>query len=205
MRTKNAWWMLIVGMVGALLAAGAAVQAEDFPGDGVTGPPLSYRLQSDGTVRDNNTLLIWEVKDTGGGIHDVGNAYTWSSGGSLPDGTAFTDFLATLNNTCAGDETTACTKNVDCTGIGNSKCGYAGHQDWRMPNVKELQSIVDYSTKIPAIASSFPGATAADDYWSSPPLAGYSSSAWVVNFGAGAVEVIAKDFPLRVRAVRGGR
>src|SRR5712691_11240092 len=72
MHAKNAWWMIIVGgMVGALLAAGAAVQAEDFPGDGVTGPPLSYRLQSNGTVRDNNTLLIWEVKDTSGGIHDV--------------------------------------------------------------------------------------------------------------------------------------
>ena len=50
--TKNVWWMIVVGgMVGALLAAGAAVQAEDFPGDGVTGPALRYRTQGDGTVR----------------------------------------------------------------------------------------------------------------------------------------------------------
>jgi len=38
-----------------------------------------------------------------------------------------------------------------------SQCGYAGHRDWRIPNVKELQSIVDYSQVNPALAPSFPG------------------------------------------------
>ena len=32
---------------------------------------------------------------------------------------------------------------------------YAGHDDWRLPNVKELQSIVDYSGAFPAIDSTF--------------------------------------------------
>src|SRR5712691_4505056 len=140
----------------------AACQAEPtviFPGDGVDGPALSYTDNSDGTFTDNNTLLMWEKKDTAGGIHDVNNTYTWSSTGTAADGTAFTVFLATLNNKCDGNETTACTSNADCTGIGNGLCGHAGHRDWRMPNVKELQSIVDYSTLNPA--SSVPGSTAA--------------------------------------------
>ena len=206
MHAKNAWWMIIVGgMVGALLAAGAAVQAEDFPGDGVTGPALRYRTQRDGTVRDLNTQLIWEVKDTGSGIHSVNQFFTWSDSGTDADGTAFTVFLDTLNNKCDGDETTACTINADCKEIGNGKCGYAGHQDWRMPNVKELQSIVDYSKPFPgpAIASSFPGSTAADFYWSSTSSAANPFRAWFVTFGNGGVSAVEKVFALRVRAVRG--
>jgi hypothetical protein len=44
-----------------------------FPGDGVDGPALSYTDNMNGTFTDNNTLLMWEVKDTSGGIHDVSN------------------------------------------------------------------------------------------------------------------------------------
>ena len=70
----------------------AECQAEPtavFPGDGVDGPALSYTDNGDGTFTDNNTLLMWEMKDTSGGIHDVSNTYTWSN--------AFAVFLATLN------------------------------------------------------------------------------------------------------------
>jgi hypothetical protein len=42
-----------------------------FPGDGVNGPPLSYRDNGDRTTTDLNTGLMWEQKDTTGGIHDI--------------------------------------------------------------------------------------------------------------------------------------
>ena len=46
MHMRNGWWSIVVGgMVGMLLAAGVAVQAADFPGDGVTGPALRYHTQ----------------------------------------------------------------------------------------------------------------------------------------------------------------
>src|SRR5712691_1670190 len=156
---------------------------------------------------DNNTGLIWERKTSGSGIHNVNQRYSWSTNDSDPNGTAFTVFLATLNNTCAGNETTACTTNADCTGIGKGQCGYAGHRDWRMPNLKELQSLVDYSVDYskpspgPAIASSFPGATAANYYYcSSTTLAGHSLHVWVVNFSAGFVTAVGKSMPCHVRA-----
>lgn len=199
------------------LAACLAEPPVVFPGDGVDGPALSYTDHGDGTVTDNNTLLMWEVKDTGSGIHGVGLTFTWSSSGSAADGTAFTVFLDTLNNKCDGDETTACTSNADCAGIGNALCGHAGHRDWRMPNVKELQSIVDYGRRHPAIALSFPGSTAAGNYWSSTTFAGDSSGAWGVGFLNGGVGIgdkfsspgpgVLTPRPVNryMRAVRGGR
>jgi hypothetical protein len=68
-----------------------------FPGDGVDGPMLSYTDNGDGTFTDNNTLFMWEKKDTSGGIHDVNRMFTWSNTATAADGTAFTVFLATLN------------------------------------------------------------------------------------------------------------
>jgi len=189
----------------------AACQAEPnavFPGDGAGhGAALRYTDNGDGTATDNNTMLMWEVKDNNGGVHDVDNRYTWSAGGTIVDGTLFTVFLDTLNNKCDGDETTTCTSKADCVAIGNGKCGHAGFRDWRIPHIKELQSIVDYGVASPGplIDPTFPGLTIAQNYWSSTELAGNPSNAWIVIFDFGHVLNSPKTFPLWGRAVRGGR
>ncbi|MFM8408774.1 MAG: hypothetical protein ACKOCT_00710, partial [Alphaproteobacteria bacterium] len=58
------------------------------------------RVYEDGGawIRDRRTGLTWEKKDDAGGIHDKDNRYSWSTSGSVEaTGTAFTEFLATLN------------------------------------------------------------------------------------------------------------
>ena len=82
--------------------------------------------------------------------------------------------------------------------------GYAGYNDWRVPNIDELQSLID---KIKGKkgnyidADVFP-ANNGDGFWSSSPDAGDSSSAWVVYFGNGNSYVNYKDDYNDVRLVR---
>jgi hypothetical protein len=77
----------------------------------------------------------------------------------------------------------------------------AGHADWRLPNVRELQSIVDYGRYDPAIDPVF-GAVSGW-YWSSSTSVNYPNVAWSVHFGDGDVyNGFDKDFHSSVRAVR---
>ena len=73
---------------------------------------------------------------------------------------------------------------------------------WRLPNVKELSSIVDRSRISPAInVAAFP-ATPSTWFWSSSPYAGDSVSAWFVLFGNGYVYYNYRGNDYAVRLVR---
>jgi hypothetical protein len=83
---------------------------------------------------------------------------------------------------------------------------FAGHDDWRLPNVRELQSIVDYGRFNPATNPVF-GAFS-DACWSSTTFAKFPLGAWYVRFDDGNVgddgAVFGKGFDFYVRAVRSG-
>jgi hypothetical protein len=153
------------------------------------GGALAYVDNGDGTITDLNTHLMWEKKSTDGSIHNWGNAYTWAD--------AFSTFIGGLN---AG-------------------AGFAGHTDWRLPNVKELQSIIDYQNYDPAVSPALtanctgigPGCTVTTcsctnsaDYWSSTTYWHYPEYAWGVWFLNGTVHNDGKGSINGVRAVRGG-
>jgi hypothetical protein len=167
------------------------------------GAPLSYRDNGDGTITDNNTGLMWEKQDDAGGIHDKDNRYTWGMEAEpyTMDGTMVTELLAVLN-------TPPC---------------FAGHCDWRIPNVKELHSIVDYEIPSPGpmvrpvfdtgcvegcTVDGSGGPTCscitASDYWSSTSDADSPDRAWTVDYDDGFVDDDRKANHRRVRAVRGG-
>lgn len=80
----------------------------------------------------------------------------------------------------------------------------AERSDWRLPNVKELESLTDDSRWNPAIDPIFTGVRS-NYYWSSTTYAYYSLSALDVNFYDGYVGDDDKSLGGYVRCVRGGQ
>jgi hypothetical protein len=151
------------------------------PGTGQDGAyvinPLSYTDNGDGTVTDNNTGLEWQRED---------------------DNTTYNWYRATGTYDATSNPTTA------------SVCGslpLGGHSDWRLPNKKELMSIVDYAIPYPGptIATVYFPNTNASLYWSSTTSAGDPHSAWYVSFSGGLVTASNELLTRYVRCVRGGQ
>jgi len=200
----------IVVMVVAAVALGwaGAVTAGQLPATGQTTCwdsngvviPCAGTGQ-DGDIQAGSTLRYQDNRD--GTITDRNTGLTWekkSMDGSVHDaGNSFFwsgafAYVAALNT-----------------------AKFAGHRDWRLPNVKELQSIVNYQQFAPAVSSAFnhncmAGATVltgsctvGNGYWSSTSYVYAPIGAWFVNFVDGGVDVgIKSSFSIQVRAVRGG-
>jgi hypothetical protein len=127
------------------------------------------------------------------------------------DSNRFTDNGdGTVTDNCTGLMWQKDTADINGGDIVNTWCGalafcmnlsFAGHDDWRLPNVTELLSIVDYGRFDQAIDPVF-GALSAF-YWSSTSDAGFPDDALVVGFGDGKSVRGGKENGGRVRAVRG--
>jgi len=98
---------------------------EDVP---QTAPAERFTDNQDGTVTDLWTGLQWHKCTVGQGFNDQTNRCDGDAA-SFTDVPSAQQFVLDLNN---GD-------------------GAAGHNDWRVPNVKELASIVEYACIGPAV------------------------------------------------------
>ncbi len=137
-------------------------------------PDSRYIDNANGTVTDLYTGLMWQQCSAGrtGSNCATGALEKYSWGGALL-------YVVDLNATT----------------------GFANHFDWRLPNVKELFSLVDETCNDPAINLNYFPNTNYVWHWSSTPHVNNSNNAWFVSFG-GSLSDISRYQGNLVRLVR---
>lgn len=154
----------------------------------------------------SSTTNVW-CANSGGGLGGKPKRETMSEGGTLRyharyvRGAKPTDGHNYLNNgdgTVTDLDTSLMWAQVPSASLSwenalayAESLSVAGYTDWRLPNIKELQTLTDYTLAsatsttgmLPSINRVlFPAATATA-YWSSTSVAGHSAEAWLVEFG----------------------
>lgn len=83
-----------------------------------------------------------------------------------------------------------------------------GYEDWRLPNIKELEAWFDDARSSPAINAAYFQTALTDAYWASTSRAGRPDEAWGIDVATGAVSSYFKgmtgNLPHNVQCVRGG-
>jgi hypothetical protein len=83
---------------------------------------------------------------------------------------------------------------------------YAGYQDWRIPNMIELQSIIDRDRSLPAIITAFTTSINMDNsYWSNDTYVSDTNKQWGIDFYRGMTANTSSSFQTYVKCVRRDR
>jgi hypothetical protein len=105
------------------------------------------------------------------------------------------------DSSCSTGSATAYNWNnalAQCEGL-----DFGGQTDWRLPNVNELLSILNYSTLNPAINSTYFPGTLSENYWTSTTYVANSGAAWSIYFAFNYLNMSSKTSEYYVRCVRG--
>jgi len=155
---------------------------------GVAWPVPRFTTNADTTITDNLTGLVWGPDGNVMPTRDPGWDTDWKKGETPNDGAVTwqhaLDYVAKLNSE-----------------------NYLGHSDWRLPNVNELESLVNGAEANPAAWLNAQGFTKvqAHNYWSSTSYVYYPGYAWIVYMWSGHVHDDGKSDWTYVWPVRAGQ
>lgn len=167
--------------------------------------PTKRFITSGECILDSLTGLMWPKNGIIG--------FEVSDGGALRTQPDYANTNASLNQI---KWESAATAIINMNNAGSKLCGYS---DWRLPNVIELKSLLNYAASTPANwlmygtgSSGSPACSGAcfanvqaSRYWSSSTFASTTSGALVVYFNNGNVNAYGKDLSSYVWPVRGGQ
>lgn len=139
-----------------------------------TSPTDRFTINTDGTVSDSKTGLMWQR---------CSYAQTYNKDTALcEDSTPAVNWQEAL--LAAKNDTTA------------------GYDDWQVPNIKELASILEHRCTEPSINEEVFLGTKLQNYWSNTSGVSTMSSAWVYQFDSGLNSLHAKTSNVYLRLVR---
>ncbi len=146
------------------------------------------------------------IRNRGATVFDKQTGLEWQR---CPEGFVFSDGGT---NTSFADDHCAIGANYSFTwqqALQDAKSldqgpGYAGATDWRVPNVKELRSIIEEACDAPAVELAVFPDTPPVEFWSASPNIGNPGFHWYVDFALGGIAFYDSNVSRLVRLVRDG-
>jgi len=196
--------------VAAHLAHGDLLGACPYECDGVPSPvPQTGQTECWGDSAPPNLVDCAGTGQDGENQNGVSvdPRFTDNLDGTVTDN--LTGLIWLTNANCIGlkNWTTALS---DADGLASGACGLSDGSmagDWRLPNIKELQSLIDFGEGSPALPAGHPfSGVQLERYWSSSSFVLSQNAAWTMNFFFGLDGIQGKSaVNVFVWPVRGGQ
>ena len=170
-----------------------AVKKNNFASVPITGQTTSYATGDDGQLEK--------------GVAWPNPRFTDNGDGTVTDN--LTGLIWLKDTNCRGQRTWADALS-DCNTLNSGECELtdgSSEGDWRLPNIKELQSLIDYGQATPALPSGYYDffTPTIGIYWSNTTDADDTGNAWYVALSHGYVYYEGKTYDHYVWPVRGGQ